>query len=162
MATTAPERTAPDISFLISHASHVLATRMTAAFSEIGMTPRGHCVLVRAMSGGLTQIELAKLCDLDKTTMVVTLDELEEAGYAERRPSPNDRRARIVAVTDAGRRIVEAGQEIADRVHREVLMALQSGERDLFVNALTRLVDGHLAVPVECERPVRRPRQPGR
>ncbi|HEY5987872.1 MAG TPA: MarR family transcriptional regulator [Streptosporangiaceae bacterium] len=162
MATTAPERTVPDISFLISHASHVLATRMTAAFAEIGMTPRGHCVLVRAMQGGLTQIELAKLCDVDKTTMVVTLDELEEAGYAERRASPTDRRARIVAVTDAGRRIVEAGQEIADRVHRELLTALRPAERDLFVSALTRLVEGHLALPVECDRPVRRPRQLGR
>ncbi len=162
MATKATERTVPDISFLLSHASHVLATRMTAAFSEIGMTPRGHCVLVRAMPGGLTQIELAKLCDLDKTTMVVTLDELEEAGYAERRASPTDRRARIVAVTAAGQRIVEAGQEIADSVHREVLMALGPGERDRFVSALSHLVGGHLATPVECERPVRRPRQLGR
>jgi MarR family transcriptional regulator, transcriptional regulator for hemolysin len=162
MATRAPERTIPDISFLLAHASHVLATQMTAAFSEIGMTPRGHCVLVRALAGGLTQIELAKLCDLDKTTMVVTLDELEEMGCAQRRASPTDRRARIVAVTEAGQRIVEAGQEIVDRVHREVLMALGPGERDQFVSGLTHLVQGHLATPVECERPVRRPRQPGR
>ena len=28
-----------DLSFLLNHASHVLATRMTAAFAEIGITP---------------------------------------------------------------------------------------------------------------------------
>jgi MarR family transcriptional regulator, transcriptional regulator for hemolysin len=159
MATTPSERAVPDLSFLLAHASHVLATRMTAALAEIGMTPRGHCVLVHAMDRELTQIELAKLSDLDKTTMVVTLDELEEAGYAQRRPSAADRRARIVAVTEAGRQIAAAGQEIVDRVHRDVLQALRPGERDAFPSALTQLVGGHLAAPVECERPVRRARQ---
>jgi DNA-binding MarR family transcriptional regulator len=159
MAVTAPQRTAPDLSFLLAHASHVLASRMTAALAEIGMTPRGHCVLVHAMPGELTQIELAKLTDLDKTTMVVTLDELEEAGYAERRISRTDRRARIVAVTSEGERIAAAGTEIVDRVHREVLEALPPAERDAFVSALTRLVDGHLASPSAGEPPVRRARQ---
>lgn len=155
----APQRTVPDVSFLLAHASHVLATRMAAAFAEIGMTPRGHCVLVHALAGDRTQIELAKLSDLDKTTMVVTLDDLEEQGYAQRRPAPGDRRARLVTVTPDGERIVTTGQEIADRVHREVLDALPPAERDAFVSALTRLVNGHLGEPVESPRPVRRPRR---
>jgi MarR family transcriptional regulator for hemolysin len=159
MAMKTAERTVPDLSFMLSHASHVLTTRMTAALAEIGMTPRGHCVLVHAMPGELTQIELAKLSDLDKTTMVVTLDELEEAGYAERRPSRTDRRARIVVVTEVGEQITRAGQEIVDRVHREVLEALPPEERATFVDALMRLVGGHLAVPMDRDRPVRRPRQ---
>jgi MarR family transcriptional regulator for hemolysin len=160
MGTTSPPRTTPDLSFLLSHASHVLTTRMTAALAEIGMTPRGHCVLTHALPGELTQIELAKLTDLDKTTMVVTLDELEEAGLAERRPSPADRRARIVVVTEEGRRVVAAGERIVDRVHGEALGALPAQERDAFASALGRLVDGHLATPAESGRPVRRPRQP--
>lgn len=160
MAPSTAERTVPDLSFMLSHAAHVLATRMTAAFAEIGMTPRGYCVLVHALSGDLTQIELARLSDLDKTTMVITLDELEEAGYAERRPSPADRRARIVVVTGTGRQMVAAGHEIADRVHGEVLAELPPASRNVFVESLTRLVGGLLAEPVECERPVRRARQP--
>jgi MarR family transcriptional regulator for hemolysin len=159
MAVTAPQLTVPDLSFLLAHASHVLASRMTAALAEIGMTPRGHCVLVHALPGELTQIELAKLADLDKTTMVVTLDELEEAGYAERRPSRTDRRARIVTVTEEGERIAAAGAKIVDRVHREVLGALPPAERDVFVSALARLVDGYLARPSEGEPLVRRTRR---
>jgi MarR family transcriptional regulator for hemolysin len=91
--------------------------------------------------------------------MVVTLDELEEAGYAERRPSRTDRRARVVVVTDEGQRLVAAGHEIADRVHREVLADLPSGSRGVFMDSLTHLVSGLLAEPVESERPVRRARQ---
>src|SRR5262249_47121534 len=117
MTGSAPERVVPDLGFMLAHAAHVLATRMTAAFAQIGTTPRHYCVLNHAASGELTQIELARLSDLDKTTMVVTLDELEEAGYAERRPSRADRRARVVVVTDEGRRVGAARGESAHRRH---------------------------------------------
>ena len=156
MTTRAPERSVPDLSFMLAHAAHVLATRMTAAFAEIGITPRDYCVLYHAASGELTQIELARVSDLDKTTMVVTLDELEEA---ERRPSRADRRARVVVVTDEGKRLVAAGHEIADRVHAEVLAELPPASRGVFVDSLTQLVSGPLAEPVACDRPVRRARQ---
>jgi MarR family transcriptional regulator, transcriptional regulator for hemolysin len=113
------------------------------------------------MSGEYTQIELAKLADLDKTTMLNTLDDLERAGYAERKPSPADRRVRIVSVTRHGEGLVAEGHQIADRVHGEVLAALPPEQRQAFVGALTTLVGGLLAEPVECERPVRRARVPG-
>jgi MarR family transcriptional regulator for hemolysin len=159
MTTSAPTRTVPDLSYLLTHASHVLATQMTAAFTELGITPRGYCVLFHALETERTQIELAAIADLDKTTMVVTVDELEKAGLAERRPSSVDRRARIIAVTDAGRRAVDEGTRIADRVHRDVLDALPEEQREVLMDALTRLVEGHLSTPVESERPVRRARQ---
>jgi DNA-binding MarR family transcriptional regulator len=134
---------------------------MTAALAEIGLTPRAYCVLSHAMSGEYSQIELAKLSDLDKTTMLNTLDDLENRGYAERRPAPADRRARIVTVTPAGAEMVDAGHLIADRVHAEVLDALPQKQREVFADALTSLVDGLLNEPAECERPVRRARVPG-
>jgi DNA-binding MarR family transcriptional regulator len=91
--------------------------------------------------------------------MVVTVDDLEKAGLAERRPSSADRRARIIAVTPAGERAAAQGTKIADRVHRNVLDALPAEQREVFTGALTRLVGGHLAAPVDSQRPVRRARQ---
>ncbi|MFF2657120.1 MarR family winged helix-turn-helix transcriptional regulator [Kitasatospora sp. NPDC058032] len=151
-----------DLSGLLDHASHVLATRMAAAFTELGVTPRAYCVLFHALAAERTQSRLAELADLDKTTMVVTVDQLERAGLAERRPAAADRRARIVRVTEAGERAVERGTAIADRVHREVLDSLPREERTVFVAALARLVDGGgaLADPVGSEPTVRRARRP--
>jgi MarR family transcriptional regulator for hemolysin len=159
MTASAPTSTVVDLSFLLSQASHVLATQMAAAFAEIDITPREYCVLFHAQEAERTQIQLAKISDLDKTTMVVTVDELERAGLAERRPSSTDRRARIIAVTEAGERAVADGMKVADRVHRDVLAALPEDRREMFVGALTGLVGGHLSTPVESEHPVRRPRQ---
>jgi MarR family transcriptional regulator, transcriptional regulator for hemolysin len=157
MSTSAPTRTVADLSFLLTHAGHVLATQMAAAFAEIGITPREYCVLYHAMEAERTQIQLAEISDLDKTTMVVTVDELERAGLAERRPSSTDRRARIVAVTEAGERAVAQGARIADRVHRGVIEALPAGQGEVLVDALTRLTAGHLATPAESG--VRRARE---
>jgi DNA-binding MarR family transcriptional regulator len=159
MTTSTPSRTVPDVSHLLAHTSHVLATRMAAAFAEIGITPRAFCVLFHALEEERTQIQLAEISDLDKTTMVVTVDELERAGLAERRPSSRDRRARIISVTEEGERVAAEGARIADRVHREVLEALAEDEAEVLVRALTRLAEGHLAEPVECGGQVRRARQ---
>jgi DNA-binding MarR family transcriptional regulator len=162
-ATTATGATGvTDVSFLLQHTAHVLTTRMTAALAEIGMSPRAHCVLAHAAAAERTQAQIAELSDLDKTTMVVTVDLLERAGLAERVPSATDRRARIIRLTAAGRDAVAAGQRIVDQVHADVLGALPAEERGPFVAALTRLAAGHLSTPVDSPATapgVRRPRQ---
>ncbi|WP_433476704.1 MarR family winged helix-turn-helix transcriptional regulator [Spirillospora sp. CA-142024] len=159
MTSMAPARTQTDLSFLLDHTSHVLRTRMTAALAEIGLTPRMHCVLVHALEEERTQIQLAEIGDMDKTTMVVTVDALEKAGLAERRPSSRDRRARIIAVTEEGARVAARSQEIVDGVHAAALGALPEDERDALVLALNNLVSGHLAAPVESAQPARRARE---
>jgi len=149
----------PDLSFLLDHTSHVLRTRMSAALAEIGMTARMHCVLVKALEQERTQAQIAELGDMDKTTMVVTVDALEEAGLAERRPSPNDRRARIIVVTPEGAAMAKKGQAIVDRVHGEAIDSLPAKSRTLLIEALTALAEGHLALPVDTSAAVRRARR---
>jgi DNA-binding MarR family transcriptional regulator len=146
--------------FLLSQAAHALMTEMTARLEGIGITPRSHCVLVHALERDQTQIELAKRCALDKTTMVVTVDELEKAGLAERRPSPTDRRARVIAVTPKGAEFVAAANTVVEETYADVLASLPADDREPFVNALSRLVDGRLAKPPACDRTVRRRRAP--
>ncbi|HXG44980.1 MAG TPA: MarR family transcriptional regulator [Gemmatimonadales bacterium] len=156
MKGTARAEPGRDLCVLLSRASHALTLELTAALTAVGISPRAYCVLSHALTGELTQRELAERCDLDKTTMVVTVDELERAGLVERRPSKTDRRARIIAVTDAGRKVVRQGQEILARVYDDVLSALPVRQREAFVDGLVRLVHGPLSAPAQCERPVRR------
>jgi MarR family transcriptional regulator for hemolysin len=145
-----------DLCWLLSRASYVLTTKMTAALEGLGVSPRAHCVLSAALSGDHTQTELARMIGLDKTTMVVTLDELESAGLAERRPSPSDRRARVIAVTKAGEKKVREAEAIAEGIRAEVLGALPAEDREVFLSALTTLVVDPLAQPSPCAQPVRR------
>jgi len=148
--------TAPDLAFLLAHASHVLSTELTAALAGLGITPRANCVLTSALPGDRTQIQLADVCQLDKTTMVVTIDELEKAGFVERQTSSTDRRARIIVVTDRGREVHARARSVVADVYRDVLGALPDDERAGFTGGLTRLVDDRLSTPVACRRAPRR------
>ena len=151
-------RVFPDLAFLFSKAAHSLQTELTARLEHIGLTPRAQCVLIKALEGEQTQIRLAERCELDKTTMVVTVDELEEKGLAERRPSPTDRRARIIAVTEKGKALAEEGDALVEGIYADVLDSLPSDEREVFANALARLVSDRLSNPPTCVTPVRRAR----
>ncbi|WP_367130071.1 MarR family winged helix-turn-helix transcriptional regulator [Saccharothrix sp. HUAS TT1] len=162
MSAMAPARTESDLSFLLDHTGHVLRTRMAAALAEIGLTARMHCVLVHALQQERTQIQLAELGDMDKTTMVVTVDALEKAGLAERRPSGTDRRARIVAVTEKGAELAERSQAVVDGVHRDALGSLPDEDRDALLHALNLLATGHLSTPVPAPQTARRAREGSR
>src|SRR3954452_4820659 len=137
-ARETPQPLCDNLCWLLSRASYTLTTELTAALEGLGISPRAHAVLAAAATGDHTQTELAKMVGLDKTTMVVTLDELEAAGLAERRRSPTDRRARVVAVTKAGERKVREAREIAERVCADVLGTLPARERETFMAALTK------------------------
>jgi MarR family transcriptional regulator, transcriptional regulator for hemolysin len=145
-----------DLMLLLRVASHALETELAARLAELGITPRERCVLAAAAGGELTQTELAHRCNLDKTTMVVTMDTLEKAGLAERRTSATDRRARIIAVTEAGRRLVAASERVVAEIYDDVLKSLPGNESDAFVRGLRQLAEGRLAQPTRCERPPRR------
>jgi MarR family transcriptional regulator, transcriptional regulator for hemolysin len=145
-----------DLAFLLAHASHVLSTELTAELAGVGVTPRGQCVLSAALEGERTQIQLADMCQLDKTTMVVTVDELEKAGLVERQTSPTDRRARIIVVTEQGRKVHKDARDVLARVYDDVLSTLPDDERAALLSGLTRLVENRLSTPVACQRAPRR------
>src|SRR3954465_13393731 len=120
----APEETGcftGNLAWLLYRAHWALASELTAALAPIGVSPRGYHVLQAALSDEHTQTELAEMIGLDKTTMVVTVDEREGGGLAERRPAPHDRRARIIAVTAAGKRKVAEAQAVKERVQADIL-----------------------------------------
>jgi DNA-binding MarR family transcriptional regulator len=68
---------------------------------------------------GIQVSELTKLARVRKQTMAQAVEELEALGYVERRPDPNDRRARLVFLTDRGKKVrpvaVAAGKQVDAR-----------------------------------------------
>ena len=155
-APPADDSLSDNLCWLLARVSHSLTVQLTDALADLGLSPRAHCVLSTAIGGEYTQTALAHAVGLDKTTMVVTLDELETAGLAERRPSPTDRRARVIAVTKAGAAKVREAEAIGDAIREDVLGVLPARDRKVFLGALTRLVGDRLAEPVQCAQPVRR------
>jgi DNA-binding MarR family transcriptional regulator len=147
---------AGNLAWLLYKAHWALAAELTAPLAPLGVSARSYHVLRAALSGEHTQSELAEMVGLDKTTMVVTVDELERAGLAERHPAPDDRRARIIEVTAAGQRKVAEADKVKEHVQAEVLGQLSGPEANALLDGLSKLVEGRLADQVECDPPLRR------
>jgi MarR family transcriptional regulator, transcriptional regulator for hemolysin len=146
---SAPEEAAPPVAtdcltanlgWLLDRAGQVLSAELALALEPLELSSRRYCVLASALGQDRTQIELANLIGLDKTTMVATIDALEEAGLAERRPSSLDRRVRVIAVTQAGEKKVREARKVIDEVQADVLARLPAREREALLRGLARLV----------------------
>jgi DNA-binding MarR family transcriptional regulator len=139
-AGVATECLSNNLAWLLNRAESALAAEFALALEPLGLSSRRYCVLATALGQDRTQIELANLVGLDKTTMVATVDGLEEAGLAERRPSRLDRRARVIAVTKAGEEKVRQARKLIDQVQADVLARLPAREREALLSGLSRLI----------------------
>jgi DNA-binding MarR family transcriptional regulator len=65
---------------------------------------------------GITIAELAELARVRKQTMAEAVEQLERMGYVERRPNPDDRRSRLVFLTERGEAVRPVTHATAARV----------------------------------------------
>lgn len=108
-----------------------------------GLTMWGYIVLLALDRSSMrTQAALAAAIGADKTRIIRTLDELQDDGYIERRPDPDDRRVRLLAITEAGRRVKDAAQKEIQRGEERWLGELTVEERRTFLRVLERLTRG--------------------
>ena len=94
---------------------------------------------------GMRPSDLAARMRVTKQALNYLLGDLERLGYLERRPDPDDRRARRIAMTDRGRALVPVIRETVAQTEREWAAALGRDRfaqlRELLVD-LNRLLDG--------------------
>jgi DNA-binding MarR family transcriptional regulator len=86
-----------------------------------------------------TQAALAEAIGADKTRIIGTLDELQQQGHIERQPDPDDRRVRLLAITESGRAVKDAVQTEIQRGEERWLGELTAAERRTFLGVLERL-----------------------
>lgn len=93
--------------------------------------------------GPMDQARLGGVTALDRTTIIVVLSKLEENGLVTRKPSPKDRRAKIVAITAAGQQLLSEVSSSARRAQDVMLGPLTQRERTQLCNLLQKMADGN-------------------
>ena len=105
-----------------------------------GLSMWGYVVLLALDRAPVrTQAALAEAIGADKTRIIAILDELQDKGLIERVADPEDRRARLLAITKAGRRVKEATQNAIQRGEERWLGALSASDRAAFLRILQEL-----------------------
>ena len=92
-----------------------------------------------------TMNELAKLLDLDKSSMTGLVDRAERRGLVKRTPSTTDRRAVTVSLTRAGRTFVS---KLAAEFEADVAVIVRlvpAGDRAALSRVVSRLLVAHAA-----------------
>jgi DNA-binding MarR family transcriptional regulator len=105
-----------------------------------GVSMWGYSVLVALDRSAIrTQAALAEAIGADKTRIIAILDDLQQNGLIERVADPDDRRARILAITTEGRRLKEAIQTEIQRGEERWLGTLSATDRAVFLRVLEQL-----------------------
>jgi MarR family transcriptional regulator, transcriptional regulator for hemolysin len=97
-----------EFGFILNDVARLLRTYADCRAAQFGITRAQWAVLVRLdRSEGLNQSGLAEMLDLQPITLTRLLDKLCDGGLIERRPDPDDRRAKRLFLTSAARPLLE-------------------------------------------------------
>ena len=121
---------------------HRMLRAVNDQMSECGLSMARTKVLMRLREQGPTrQNVLAADLGLAPHSITDIVDALERLGLAERRPDVTDRRAKLVAITDAGESCLNVALSTRERLLRQIFGALGLEDRTTFLRLLDILDD---------------------
>jgi len=127
-------------------AERVMREHMNPLFAETGLQSGEFDVLATLRRSGepymLSPTRLYEATMISSGGMTDRLDRLERAGLVERRPDPRDRRGKLIALTEAGRRVIDEtiGRHIANE--ERLLATLTQAEQETLDALLKKLIAG--------------------
>ena len=137
------DRPPRSVGFLISQLGFFSSRGFMEALEPIGIDPR-EFLLMRfvAASEGRSQQALAQRLAVPASRMVALVDRLEEAGFVERQPDPEDRRVRGLHLTRKGRGVLERAGKIAIDYETRLCAGINREEREQLIDLLQKLQAG--------------------
>ena len=133
-AKTTPRR---EFAFTLNDVARLLRTYADHRAAAFGITRAQWAVMARLdRQEGLKQSELAEMLDLQPITLTRLLDRLSECGLIERRPDPNDRRAKLLYLTPKAKPLLE---QLGDLGEELMTTALAGVEREHIEMMVTKL-----------------------
>jgi DNA-binding MarR family transcriptional regulator len=94
-----------------------------------------------AAQPGMSQQQLHEKTGIDPSSMVAVIDDLQARGLAERRPDPDDRRARAIYLTADGQRKLQRIGKLAAQLQRELFGGLTEQELSTLHALLLKLAE---------------------
>jgi MarR family transcriptional regulator for hemolysin len=126
-----------EFAFTVSDVGRMLRTYADHKAGQLGITRAQWVVLARLdRFEGLKQSELAEMLDLQPISLTRLLDRLCGSGLIERRPDPNDRRAKRLFLTPAARPMLERLGDLGETMMETALAGVGRETVELMVAQL--------------------------
>ena len=127
----------------ISRLARELEARLEPVYRDHGLEAGWHDVLATLRRAGppyrVRPTDLTSALMLTSSGTTKRLDRLEQAGLIAREPDPDDRRGTLIALTAAGRRLIDAVTEAHLANERRLLAALTDAEQRSLADLLRTL-----------------------
>ena len=125
----------------VQRAARTLARRFDQALQPLGLTNGQFSLLMSLNRPHPPAIApVARLLGMNRTTLTAALKPLERDGLVVIEVDPQDRRSRLLRLTDAGHAVLAQAVPIWRRTHAEVQSVLGGGGADTLRSALLALV----------------------
>jgi len=149
-----------EVAFNINDVARLLRTYADQRARDLGMTRAQWAVLARVeRSEGLKQCELADTLDLQPITLTRLIDRLCDGGLIERRPDPDDRRAKRLYLTPAARPVLDGLTRLGQDIMATVLAGIEPGAvEQLLAHLLTLKTNLRGAIANRADETVREKR----
>jgi len=127
--------------YLANHMARLFASGLQRRIAPLGLAPAQFMVLLELWAlDGQTQGALTQALDVEQATMANTLRRMERDGLIERRPSKDDRRARLVCLTQKARGLKDQATRAAMEQNRAALAGLNEMERAALTDLMQRVI----------------------
>jgi MarR family transcriptional regulator, repressor for mepA len=132
------------VSFLMGVVGLKTRARAERFMRELGLTPaQGRTIgyIEANQDRGVIQRELVEMSGTTAASVSSLLDGLEERGYIERRPAPDDARRKLLYVLPKAKGLTDGWEQHGVDTERELLAPLNDEERATFTELLQRIND---------------------
>jgi MarR family transcriptional regulator, transcriptional regulator for hemolysin len=141
--------------FLLHDVSRLLRIEYNRRVRHLGLTRSQWRVIAHlSRNEGSTQTFLADLLEIENATLARLLDRLEADGWIERRPSPTDRRAKHLYLTEKPAAIIDAMFRISAQLQHDTLNGMPNVEREHLIDSLLGIKRNLLQMTSAIESPV--------
>ena len=129
-----------DLGFLLHDVARLMRKRFEQNARDLGLTRSQGQVLVHlADNEGIHQGALADQLDVEPITLTRILDRLEEAGLIERLLYRQDRRVRLLRLTQAAHPLIDDILAIGSATRGQALDGVSEEDRDRLFDILSRM-----------------------
>jgi MarR family transcriptional regulator for hemolysin len=129
-----------DLQIQLHDVARMLRTRFDRWARSYGLTRAQGVILVRLYrQPGLSQNEMAAICEVEPITVGRLVDRLEARGLIERRPDPTDRRIKRLHLLPASEPILARIEDYRADVNDYLLSGVSAEARETVVNVLLHM-----------------------
>lgn len=128
------------LGFLINDVARLFRRNFNRQVQQLGLTQSQWQILAHlSRNEGMRQIQLAETLELQPISVARLIDRMQTAGWVERKPDPNDRRAFQLYLTEKATPILEQMRKHSAQIHTEALENISAEQEQNILQLLTRI-----------------------